>query len=819
MFAEIALPLYVHQTYTYRVPDDLHSIAQVGCRCVINFSNRVYIGYIVALSANLSEEIPPHVIKEITTILDESPLITLEVLSLTRWIADYYYAPWGEVLKAALPAGINAAAEVVVSITAAGRSHLEAIETKKIENSTKLQALQQIADKAQLPTKELAQQYSKPRLAAITRELEKSGFIKLEHQMNTPASKAKRQNAVRLAENYETKVAEVGISSPQKRVVDYLSQLSTEPSLSELLDEVQVSTSVVRTLEKHGIIEVFARTVRRNPLAHLPQSLPHNEELSLTPPQKAALIEITAMIEQGEYATFLLHGVTGAGKTEVYLRAMRATLAVGKTALMLVPEISLTPVFSRRLCEQFGDAVAILHSSLSEGERLDEWRRVYDGAAQIVIGTRSAVFAPLQNLGLVVVDEEHESSYKQAETPRYNGRDSAIMRALKANAVVVLGSATPSMESYHNAQTGKYRYIRLAERIGQRPLAKVEVIDMRIVFKRHGKSVVFAEELLEAIKEVKARGEQSIVLLNRRGYSAFLLCRSCGVAIHCRDCDVTMTFHREANRLICHYCNFQRSVPQFCPSCNGPYIFYVGEGTEQLESMIQTLFPDYKIARLDRDTTRRKGSFEKIINDFAAGEIDILIGTQMIAKGHDFPNVTLVGVISIDAGLGMPDFRAAERTFQLLTQVAGRAGRGDAPGRVILQTYHPDHYSVRHAQSQDYLAFYQHEIGFRRMLYYPPFNVLVNIIIRHKDLTRAQATAAELAQQLRAAIGTDKQTRVLGPASAPLARIKAEHRMQLLIKARTRVRAREILDIAMNNLAHSQDTSSISIEVDPIDLM
>jgi primosomal protein N' (replication factor Y) len=600
-------------------------------------------------------------------------------------------------------------------------------------------------------------------------------------------------------------------------VLDYLALSSSPPSFSELVEELNISGSVVRTLEKRGMVEVFAREVRRDPLGHLMQS--SAQDLTLTPQQSDALAQIMMPLEQGEYKTFLLHGVTGAGKTEIYLRAMRAALERGKTAMMLVPEISLTPMFSRRLVEQFGDAVAILHSSLSEGERLDEWQRVYQGQARLVIGTRSAVFAPLQNLGVVVVDEEHETSYKQDEAPRYNGRDCAIMRALKAKAVVILGSATPSIESYQNAQSGKYVYIRMAERIGKRPLAKVDIVDMREVFKRHGKMQIFSDELQQAMAEVKARDEQTIILLNRRGYSAFLICRSCGLSLRCRDCDVSLTYHRDVSRLICHYCNYQIGVPQHCPACNGQYIYYVGEGTEQLEAKVKELFPEANVARLDRDTTRRRGSYEKLINEFAAGVIDILIGTQMVAKGHDFPNVTLVGVVSVDAGLGMPDFRAAERTFQLLTQVAGRAGRGSMPGRVLIQSYHPEHYSLQYARTQDYEAFYQHEINFRRAMYYPPFSVLVNIIVRHKELARAQALSAELARQLRA-FAQEKTIRILGPAAAPLARLKGEHRLQILIKARARARAREVLDLAMAHFDSSpQDLSAITIEVDPIDLM
>lgn len=822
MYVEVALPLYIFQTFIYFVPEELSSSVHVGCRCLVPFGKRSHVGYIVCVQEEVDAEIPPESIKDLLAVIDEEPVIITEVLELTRWIADYYYAPWGEVIRAALPAGMNASMEVTISVTEAGREQLNSLDASRIERSSKWKALQQIAGSNNLDLKALEKSYTKARLVAITRELEKDGLIQVEQEIGQKV-RTKKQLAVRLATNYTIedffKIDNEELSATQKRVLDYLSISVKPPFLSELMETLSISISAIKSLEKKGLVEVFSQTMRRNPLAHMqqPMLIP---DLILTESQADALEQIVTAIFSEEYSTFLLHGVTGSGKTEIYLRAMKAALEIDKTALMLVPEIALTPMFSRRLCEHFGDSVAILHSSLSEGERLDEWQRIYRGEAKVVIGTRSAIFAPIRNLGLIVVDEEHETSYKQEEVPRYNGRDSAIMRALKAEAVVILGSATPSMETYHNAYLKKYTYISLPERVAKRPLAKVEIVDMREVFQRHGKMQIFADEVVEAIKEVQAKGEQSIVMLNRRGFSAFVLCRSCGQSIRCRDCAVTLTYHKEASRLICHYCNYQIGVPQACPNCNGLYIYYVGEGTEQLEMRVKELFPESKVARLDRDTTRRKGSFEKIINEFSDGVIDILIGTQMIAKGHDFPNVTLVGVISVDAGLSMPDFRAAERTFQLLTQVAGRAGRGTSPGKVLIQTYHPDHYSLLHAREQNYKAFYQQEINFRRALYYPPFSVLVNIIIKHKDLSQAQALAGELARQLRNAAKDDRTIRILGPAAAPLSRLRAEHRLQILVKARARARAREILDLAMNSLSFSpQDLNAINVEVDPIDLM
>jgi primosomal protein N' (replication factor Y) len=429
------------------------------------------------------------------------------------------------------------------------------------------------------------------------------------------------------------------------------------------------------------------------------------------------------------------------------------------------------------------------------------------------------VFAPVKNLGLIVVDEEHESSYRQQESPYYNARDVAIVRAQKESATVVLGSATPSLESFHNARKGKYHFVALPERIGARPMAEAKIIDMRNVFVRHGKPRVFSDELLEAIRETRERGEQSIILLNRRGYSSFILCRSCGETVQCPNCDVTLTYHRSERVIVCHYCNHREAVPRVCPSCGKKYIYYVGEGTEQLEEMLKLLFPALRVARIDRDTTARRKVFEQTLVDFSAGRIDTLVGTQMLAKGHDFPNVTLVGVVSVDAGLALPDFRSAERTFQLITQVAGRAGRGDRPGRVLIQTYHPYHYALRHACAQDYEAFYEEELRYRQNHSYPPFVALASLLVHGPDLGKVRNDSLELRKQLDL-VNQERKCRVLGPAPAPLSRLKGEHRFQLLIKSRSRKDLREVADAAMKAVAESGvNLRSVNLEIDPVSIM
>ncbi|HYY58383.1 MAG TPA: primosomal protein N' [Pyrinomonadaceae bacterium] len=819
-YAEVAVPLRVMQTFTYRLPMALREEARLGSRLLVPFGRKRITGYIVALLDGLDPagDLEEADIKEAEELLDAEPLLTPEILEITRWVAEYYAAPWGEVLKAALPAGLNATVEQILSITAEGRDELARLSVGRTATA-RARALRLVADEGELSLRLIARHIGEARASAVARELERAGWVKLTHRARSVLARAKRRKAVRLLppEAHAGPEAARSLSETQRRIVETLIAGGGELGFTDLLEMANVSAAPIQSLERKRVLEVFVRDVRRDPLVGV--RLPDMEELDLTAAQAAALKEIEAPLKDGRYAAFLLHGVTGSGKTEIYIRAMSAALRGGRSAMMLVPEIALTPVFSRRLRAHFGERVAIFHSSLTTGERFDEWSRLKRGEARIVIGTRSAVFAPVSNLGLVVIDEEHETSYRQQESPYYNGRDTGIVRALKEQAVVVLGSATPSLESFHNARSGKYRYLHLPERIRNRALARAEIIDMREVFALHGKAQVFSDQLLTAIEETHARGEQSIILLNRRGYSSFVLCRSCGESIHCPNCDVTLTYHRSEMSIVCHYCNHRRSAPSQCPACAGKFIYYVGEGTEQIEEILQQRFPGLRIARLDRDTTSRRKLFERAIMEFGAGDLDMLVGTQMLAKGHDFPNVTLVGVVSVDAGLAMPDFRSAERTFQLITQVAGRAGRGERAGRVLIQTFHPNHYALKHACAQDYAGFYAEEIRYRRSLSYPPFVALASLLVHGEDFTRTQATAAEIRKALEEA-NTERACRILGPAPAPLSRLKGEHRIQLLLKSRSRPQLRQVIDVALAEAAaRGSDLRSVNVEVDPINLM
>lgn len=742
-YAEVAVPLHVFQTFTYRLNPEQSADAKVGARLVVPLGRNLLTAYIVALLDELPADLAAVDIREAQSLVDSAPVCSPEILQLARWVAEYYACPLGEVIRAALPPGMTP------GITQSGTAS-----------------------------------FAKPKLRR---------FVRLSPQAN-----------------------EQKLTDGQRRVLSIL-ESNGPMSLQSLLQSANLSASTVSSLEKKGRVEVYQEAIRRDPLG---QDFALKSEVhTLTASQASVLEKIEQQMNSQAYSAFLLHGVTGSGKTEIYMRAMDKALKLGRSAMMLVPEIALTPVFSRGLRARFGDQVAIFHSSLQKGERFDEWTRVKNGEARVVIGTRSAVFAPVRNLGLIVVDEEHESSYRQQESPYYNARDVAIVRAQKESATVVLGSATPSLESFHNARKGKYQFLALPQRIGARPMATAKIVDMRSVFARHGKPRVFSDELLEAIRETHERREQSIILLNRRGYSSFILCRSCGETIQCPNCDVTLTYHRSERVIVCHYCNHREAVPRACPACGKKYIYYVGEGTEQLEEMLKLLFPSLRVARIDRDTTARRRIFEQSLADFSSGRIDTLVGTQMLAKGHDFPNVTLVGVVSVDAGLALPDFRSAERTFQLITQVAGRAGRGDRPGRVLIQTYHPYHYALRHACAQDYDGFYEEELRYRQNHSYPPFVALASLLVHGPDLSRVRSDSVELRKQLDL-VNQDRRSRILGPAPAPLARLKGEHRFQLLIKSRSRRHLREVADAGLKAAADSGiNLRSVNLEIDPVSIM
>jgi primosomal protein N' (replication factor Y) len=578
------------------------------------------------------------------------------------------------------------------------------------------------------------------------------------------------------------------------------------------------SADTLARLARQGLISFRQEVLDRDPFDSSTLSVEAADpDRQLTIDQESALKRLTRLAAAGTFRAALLHGVTGSGKTEIYVRLAAAQRAAGRGTIMLVPEIALTPAIAATFRQAFGERVAIQHSGLSDGERHDQWQRIRRGDVDIVVGTRSAVFAPIRRPGLIVVDEEHDTSYKQEESPRYNGRDVAIVRAQRAGALVVLGSATPSMETYQNAASGKFEHIVLSNRVMDRALAAVTVVDMREEYAAGGPDVILSRALTASLAHRVEQREQAVVLLNRRGFATAAFCRQCAGTVDCPNCSVSLVIHGEgsARRARCHYCNYTARVPTTCPLCAAPYMEQAGFGTERVEAEVKRVVPSARVARLDRDAVRRKGALAALLSRFRDGDIDVLVGTQMIAKGHDFPRVTLVGVVSADVGLGLADFRASERTFQLITQVAGRAGRGDRPGEAIVQTIYPDHYSIQLACHQDYRAFFEREMKFRQAMRYPPQVSLINTVVRARTYTAAMDDAAAIVQQLRQI--DQKEFRVLGPAPAPLGRLRGEYRVQFLLKSTNRKRMREAL---LNVLAKRPDVARrTTVDVDPVSVL
>ncbi len=697
---------------------------------------------------------PAGSLKEAFRLLDVEPVLDAALLSLGHWISGYYCAPLGEVLRSMLPLAADVRAGKTYTLTDSGRDAARQLLMQPDPDDQATKAL------GLLERRTLSLNYLKTKLTdapKTLRALERKGFVIAEDTLGERDPLRAPSEALRV-QAIERPPELPKLPKAERELLAFLELHPGSHVLSELESAVKNASSAARSLARKELLKLT-----RVPLVS--PSATVRPVHALNDAQAAAFTALRGAIEAHRYEAFLLHGVTGSGKTEVYLNAIEATLAAGRSAILMVPEIALTPAMAGQFFSRFGDRVAILHSAFSDAERADQWRRIRAGEAGVVVGTRSGVFAPVRNLGLIVVDEEHDQSYKQEETPRYHGRDVAVVRAQAAGACIVLGSATPSLESRYNAERGKYTLLEIRERVQERPMPEVRVIDMRQEFLETRQQNIFSRALIQATTERLVSGEQTMLLLNRRGFSSFVTCRACGMRVECENCSVTLTFHKRDRRLLCHLCNYARKVPEVCPACQSDHIYFVGTGSEKVEEELHRAFPEARIARLDRDTAQGKRQFETILERFRERAADILVGTQMIAKGHDIPNVTLVGVVSADIGLGMPDFRAAERTFQLLTQVAGRAGRGEVPGIVLLQTINPDHYAVELAAAQDYAAFYAKELQFRKYMSYPPFSAVANILVRAPKQEDALRLSTELSHHLSPA--PDK-TRIIGPAEAPL---------------------------------------------------
>jgi len=789
---EVALPLPIFRTFTYRVggPGSTPGSSPVpppGTRVLVPFRREERIGWVVGPGE--AGEIRG--LKAVLDVLDDAPTVPADILDLCRWMADYYVAPLGIALRAALPSVLSDVSRDYVALTGTVPDGLKPRERKLAEALAAREGVQRV--------KTLSRALGMGSIWPELRALKARGV--LAHETVPPAAPTvKTQRVVRITRELGTILEReelFGRAGRQREAYEFLELSGGAAELAHLTGEAGFSRGVIRGLESKALVTLAAEEVMRDPFAATPAPAPPDH--TLTAAQRAALDALVAGLHEEDPAPFLLQGVTGSGKTLVYVELLRAALAQGRTAIVLVPEISLTPQTVSRFRAHFGDAVAVLHSGLSDGERYDAWRQLRSGERRIAVGARSALFAPLANLGALVVDEEHDGSYKQGEAPRYQARDLAVVRARAHGAVCVLGSATPSLESWSNARAGKFRRLLLPERVGGAKLPRVQVLDLRVARRERAEgksragvrgSGVLSPVLVDAVDARLSRKEQVILLLNRRGYAAFVQCRECGDVVQCENCSISLTFHRGSRRLVCHHCRYEEAAPTRCVRCGSRDLSFRGLGTEQVERVAAETFPEARLARMDVDTTSGKWSHQQILSRVERGEVDILLGTQMIAKGLDFPRVTLVGVVNADVGIHLPDFRASERTFQLLSQVAGRAGRGTLGGDVIIQTSLPDHYAIRAAVGHDFEGFATREMGERERPRYPPFVRLVNVVLSSPEQTlaaqSAEAAVAWLRRHLsRAGRGGGEGVELVGPAPAPIERLHTRWRWHFLLRSRS----------------------------------
>lgn len=768
-FVEVAVPTPVDRQFDYAVPEPLAARARVGHRVSVPFGKRTLPGIVTAEKSEST--LMPHQVREILQAPDDAPLVHEGMLRLTRWMAEYYACSWGEALQAALPAVVRTG--------------------RKRRTRTVLRLARPVA-----ATLQHAAELEAKAAAAARKK---------------PGGGERSQSYARILRAVATFI-------------------DTEFSPLELAEKLGLSQAPLDTLRKQGWLR-FEKVDIEPEFAGGGRGL-EPAPAQLTAEQQKALGSVQAALVRDEYKAFLLFGVTGSGKTEVYIRAMEQALALGKSAIVLVPEIALTPQTTRRFASRF-DNVCVLHSGMTDAQRREAWKNISEGTSRVVVGPRSALFAPVKDLGLIVVDEEHEGTYKQDNTPRYHARDTAIVRCRFEHAVVILGSATPSLESWHNAQTGKYELLELTSRVAfggtggavaasspGHGLASVEIIDMGQECREQQKFTFFSRRLRGACAQALADGQQAIIFLNRRGYHTFLSCRNCGQSMMCSHCAIPMSYHRGLKKMACHYCLETADLPRQCPYCLGGPVKLMGMGTERLEEELKDIFAGHAVARMDSDVMKTRDDYESTLDAFRAGETRILVGTQMIAKGLDFPNVTVVGVVSADTGMGLADFRSYERAFQLITQVSGRAGRGARPGTVVVQTFQPRHMAIVTAARQDYRAFVDYELPHRQQSHYPPFSRLVLVTIEANDRARAEEEAARLAAAARD-FSRRHQDTILGvtpPFEAAIARLRGKHRQQVLVKAQSFQGVRGVIN-AMRPLVKSQQRLRVIIDVDPIDML
>jgi primosomal protein N' (replication factor Y) len=801
-FVEVAVGLPVFRTFHYHIPEKMKNSLQVGMRVLVPFKGRKVTGF----SIDLLEQPPKGVeekIREVEDLLDEAPLIDPPMLRFYRWISDYYLYPLGEVIKTGLPPGLQLKSELILNLTSEGVESLSQGSLEPVQEKV----FKEIARCGKISLKKMLKQF----LGEVSRSQlfswKRKGLLNIESGIEGKEVKPKFERVIQ----YQGVEPDQPISKKQAEILRYVKEKG-EISYSELSKRFKSPSKSIQSLQSQRLLSISRREVCRD-LSVRSELKPYPKP-ELTSNQEAILSEILKGIYSKRFSPFLVYGVTGSGKTEIYLRAIEEVLIQGREAIVLVPEISLTPQLLSRFKDRFGENLALLHSGLGRGERYDQWRRIWKGEVKIALGARSAIFAPFKNVGIIIVDEEHDPSYKQEEKLKYHARDVAVVRAKQAEATLLLGSATPSLESFYNAEGGKFRLLHLPERIEGKPLPRVEVIDVK---KEGG---LLSEKVRVALQKNIEDKKQSLLFLNRRGFANFILCPDCGHTFKCPNCSVTLTYHLRDRTLQCHYCDYRIKAPGDCPKCQGHRLQGMGIGTERLEQEIRLLFPKTEVGRMDRDTTSRRRSHLQILKRLESGSIDILVGTQMIVKGHDFPNVTFVGVISADTSLHFPDFRSSERTFQLLTQVAGRAGRGDVFGEVVIQTFNPDHYSILRAKDHDYTGFYQEEIQFRKALEYPPFSRLINFRMVGNSERRTKAATEEMGRIGQSLLkkGYGRGIEILGPSTAPFAKMRGKFRWQMLAKGKSSQLLRRFAkELASRMEAPLQGKGvHLDIDVDPV---
>ncbi|MCV4229930.1 primosomal protein N' [Virgibacillus sp. LDC1] len=824
--------------FDYLIPEELRPWVEVGSRVGVPFGHRTLQGFVVSLHPR--PEMDTAKMKPIQEVLDVMPPLSPELIELGEWMKERYACRYISVLQSMLPTALKGKAERYISLSepdAGLTEESDGLFALLPESESEQEMIRFVSQRGEVSLQQLTRAF--PDGVATIKALIGRGRLSEFQQIKDKLQK-KTMKAVELAVSSEE--AQQALASfpakaqRQKEVLQYILEMEAFLPISQkdLLQTLGVTAGTVKALADKGLITLEDIEVFRDPYRgrHFTPSTP----LALTPEQQAVYRSIVHKLDERKHGVFLLHGVTGSGKTEIYLQTIQRCLEQERQAIVLVPEISLTPQMVERFKARFGDRVAVMHSRLSDGERYDEWRKIREGRASVVVGARSAVFAPFDRLGLIIMDEEHEGSYKQEETPKYHARDVAIHRARLTGAAVILGSATPSLESYHAARSQAQddfapHLLEMPSRALGNKLPEVQVVDMREEL-REGNRSMFSRSLHAAISTRLERGEQTVLLLNRRGYSTFVMCRSCGYVAGCPECDISLTYHQKSNNLRCHYCGYAAQAPEVCPDCGSEHIRYFGTGTQRVEEELAKLFPGIRVIRMDVDTTTEKGSHEKLLKQFRDKKGDVLLGTQMVAKGLDFPDVTLVGVITADSALNLPDFRAAEKTFQLLTQVAGRAGRHQLPGEVVIQSYTPEHYSIIHASSHDYLSFVKDELKHRKALHYPPYCRLILVTLSHEQLP----LLVRMAENFAATIKSESDRRgwfgsldrfdasaldILGPVASPIPRLKNRYRFQCMIKWRGTMDAVSLVRSVAEKLQDSARDSKlqISIDVDPQMLM